>query len=99
MRAAKREKPKNKKSLILRLAVIAFVAYIAVMLIHMQLQIGRSQASLAEINAKLQRQQSTNAEIDRVLAQNDGTYKESIARDKLGYAKPNERVYINASGD
>jgi cell division protein FtsB len=99
MRAAKAEKPKSKKSLILRLALIAFVAYIAVTLIHMQLQISRSETSLADVNAKLHQQQSTNAEIDRVLAQDDGTYKESIARDKLGYAKPNEHVYINASGD
>jgi cell division protein FtsB len=44
-------------------------------------------------------QQSENAEIQREISEDDGTYKESIARDKLGYAKPDERVFINASGN
>jgi cell division protein FtsB len=61
--------------------------------------VSRSRAELAETTAKLMQQQSENAEIQREISEDDGTYKESIARDKLGYAKPDERVFINASGN
>jgi cell division protein FtsB len=89
----------HHKSLILRFAVFAFIVYIAVMLIGLQLQIGKSKAALSSVNAQVALQQGKNAEIQRVLAENDNKYKESIARDKLGYAEPNERIYINASGN
>lgn len=90
---------KQRKSLILRFAVFAFIVYIAVTLINLQLQISKSRATLATTNAQLQQQQDKNAEIQRVLAEDDNKSKESIARDKLGYAKPDERIYINASGN
>lgn len=90
---------KKRKSLILRFAVFAFIVYIAVSLINMEFQISKSRAALATTNAQLLQQQDKNAEIQRVLAEDDSKYKESMARDKLGYAKPDERIYINASGN
>ena len=90
---------KHRKSLILRLSVFAFIIYIAVVLINLQLQLSRQKATLASVTAQYQVQQSKNAEIKRVLSEDDSQYKESIARDKLGYAKPDERIYINVSGD
>jgi cell division protein FtsB len=90
---------KRHKSLILRFAVFAFIVYIAVMLINLQLQIGKSKAALVNVNTQVALQQSKNAEIQRVLTENDNSYKESIARYKLGYAAPDARIYINAPGN
>lgn len=90
---------KHRKSLILRLSVFAFVVYIAVVLINLQLQIAKEKSTLADITAQCKVQQDKNAEIQRILSEDDSQYKESIARDKLGYAKPDERIYVNASGN
>jgi cell division protein FtsB len=90
---------KHRKSLILRLSVFAFIVYIAVVLINLQFQISRDKATVVSVTAQYQAQQDKNAEIQRVLSENDDQYKESIARDKLGYAQPDERIYINVSGN
>jgi cell division protein FtsB len=90
---------KHRKSLILRLSVFAFIVYIAVVLINMQLHISKDKATLASVTTQYKTQQDKNAEIQRVLSENDDQYKESIARDKLGYAEPDERIYVNVSGN
>ena len=90
---------KHRKSLILRLSVFAFIVYIAVVLINLQFKISRDKATFVSVTAQYQTQQDKNAEIQRVLSENDDQYKESIARDKLGYAKPDERIYVNVSGN
>lgn len=90
---------KPRKSLIMRIAVFAFIVYIAVTLINFQLEIGRQKAKLADIQAQSQQQLGKNAEIQRVLSESDKQYMESVARDKLGYALPGERVFENVSGN
>jgi cell division protein DivIC len=80
------------------LAVFAFIIYIAVTLINLQFQISKGKATLGSVTAQVSEQQGKNAEIERFLSENDSQYKESIARDKLGYAKPDERIFVNVSG-
>lgn len=89
---------KKRKSIVARLAVAAFVLYIAVTLITKQAQISQQKATLAKLSEQLQQQQGTNAEMQRVLSENNDQYMASVARDKLGYAKPNERIYIDVAG-
>lgn len=89
---------KKRKSIVARLAVAAFVLYIAVTLITKQAQISQQKATLAKLSGQLQQQQGTNAEMQRVLSENNDQYMASVARDKLGYAKPNERIYIDVAG-
>jgi cell division protein FtsB len=90
---------KRRKSLILRIAVFAFIAYIAVTLTNLQLRISRDKATLSDVNAQYLGQQNKNEEIKRFLSESDSQYMESIARDKLGYAKPDERIFVNVSGN
>lgn len=89
---------KRRKSFLLRLAVFVFIGYIAVTLISLQLQISRDRATLASVTGQLKEQQNINAERTRVLSESDEQYMESVARDKLGYAQSDERIFIDESG-
>ena len=44
-------------------------------------------------------QRAYNEEIEEILSrEDDSEYIERVAREKLGYAYPDERVYIDISG-
>lgn len=87
------------KSVIFRMALGAFIVYIAVTLIQQQVQIGQHKAQLAQLQTQYKQQQGKNAELQRVLSENDDQYMAGVARDKLGYTKSNERIYINVAGN
>lgn len=90
---------KRRKSLLLRLAVFSFAVYIAVMLIQQQLQVGRKKTEISSLKLQYQQQLSRNDELQRSLSENNDQYMESVARDTLGYAHPNERIYVNVPGN
>ena len=90
---------KRRKSIILRLAVCAFAVYIAATLIVQVIQIRNDSSKLALLKTQIAEQQDQNARTKRILAQNDAQFMESVARDDLGYAKPSERIYVDASGN
>ncbi|MFT9077465.1 septum formation initiator family protein [Ethanoligenens sp.] len=87
------------KSVIFRMALGVFIVYIAVTLIQQQVQIGQHKAQLAQLQTQYKQQQGKNAELQRVLSENDDQYMAGVARDKLGYTKSNERIYINVAGN
>lgn len=89
----------KRKSMIFRMAVGAFVLYIVVTLIQQQVQIGQNKAKLAQLQTQYKQQQGQNVEFQRMLSENDNQYMAGVARDKLGYAKPNDRIYINVAGN
>lgn len=89
----------HRKSFLLKLAVIAFAVYICGTLIYQTVQIRQSSDQLARIKAQLAEQQEQNAQTERILSENDEQFMESVARDELGYAKPSERIYVDASGN
>ncbi len=89
---------KRRKSLILRLAVFAFIVYIAVTLINLQYQIGRDRAQLAGIDAQYQTLNNKNVELKRSLSENDSQYMANAAQAD-GYVAPNERVFEDISGN
>ena len=80
-------------------AVFSFAVYIAVTLISAQIQIRKKQIELASLRAQNSQQAAQNAEVQRLLKSGDSEYIERVARDKLSYAKPNERIYIEESGN
>ena len=80
-------KPKRRKrSLILRLALLVFGIYVV--------------ASI--VNQQLTAQNLKNDELKMVLqngAVDSDEFIERKAREELDYAKPNELVFVNISGD
>lgn len=61
--------------------------------------IRRSEQELAEIRERVELQKEQNDELTRILESgSDLEIIERVARDKLGYAKPNERVFVDVNG-
>lgn len=84
-------KPK-KKSLLLRVALLALAIYIVVSLVQLQLQFDEKEREWNAANARLEQQ----LEINRLLqneVDNSDAYLEQQAR-KQGMAKPGETILI-----
>lgn len=90
---------RRRKSLLLRLAVLSFAVYIAVVLIQQQLQIGRKKSEISSLKLQYQQQLGQDEELRRSLSESNDQYMESVARDTLGYAHPSERIYVNVPGN
>jgi len=93
------KKKTKKKGRLLKLALCVFIVYIGALIFQQQVQIKQKQAQLAGLNSRYSEVQSQNAELQKELSDNDSQFILSVARDKLGYAKPDDRVYIDVSGN
>lgn len=71
--------------------------YLFVSLIHYQVSIGSKQQELLSAQNQLNSQLTENAELSNTLEQGDDAIIERYAREQ-GYAKPNERVFVDISG-
>ena len=98
----KRMKKKEKKSfsqLMLRLGTFCLMAYLASTLVFTQVEIMVKRQEFEAAKLTLSRQLEGNEELQRLIASGDeADYIERIAREKLGYAAPGERVFIDISG-
>lgn len=87
---------KVKKSKILRLALLAFVGYIAVSFIIVQVDISKRRENLAAVEQELAQQEYLNDEMRSILdSGTDTKYIMRMAREKLGFVFPDERVFID----
>lgn len=79
------------------LAFAALCGYLFVTLISCQVSISSKQQELASVQTQLTAQLTENAELSSTLEQGEDAIIERYAREQ-GYAKPNERVFIDISG-
>ena len=94
------KRKKSRKSLVFKVVIFAFVAYAAMLLIDMQVTLAGRRQQLNELNNKYEIQRIANKELERHLAQDvDDEYIERIAREKLDYVAPDEKMYIDISGN
>ncbi len=97
------EKLKRKlqrgKSIIYKFAVIAFLAYGVFSIVSLNIDVAAKERELQELNDQVAviEQQNDEALIQSELEENND-YIEKVAREKLGYAYPNERIYVDISG-
>ncbi len=95
----KPEKKNKKANPLLRLVLALCVVYFAFSLVGGQLELRNRREELAGLQQKLEDQRIANKETERLISMNeDETYIERIAKDRLGYAFPDERVFIDFSG-
>ena len=93
-----RKEKKNPKSRLLKIAVCLFVVYIEYSIVVQQLEIRDRKMMLEAVQQQCQQQSEENKEVERLLAMSDDkNYIERIARERLGYAYPDEKVYIDSS--
>ncbi|MEG0616622.1 MAG: septum formation initiator family protein [Oscillospiraceae bacterium] len=95
----KKQKNKGLTSLLMKLGISMLGLYLVISLITVQVDIVSKRHELAERQVTLQEQIAQNTELRRTL-ENSSTEEtiERLARDKLGYARPDERVFVDMSG-
>lgn len=94
------EKPKSLRGVLLRLGVGALVVYLVFSFISGQMKVADKRRQLAELNERVTLQAEQNRELERLMeADEEKAYVERMAREKLGYAWPTERVFIDLTGE
>lgn len=87
---------KVSKSKILRIALIAFFLYTGISCVVMYIDIDQRQQTLNSIKEDLEYQEYLNSQFLSALEYGSDTdYIINIARDKLGFVFPDERVFID----
>lgn len=86
----------NISSVVFLLAIV----YLAINLISSQFELMTKKQELATINAQKERLQLEVADTQSLLEEDrDEVYIERIARERLGYANPGEKVYIDIQSE
>ena len=93
---------KEKKSFLLRFAILVFAVYAAVALVNQQMQISEKKRQLADLKQQIKIQEIKNEDLKHSLSSGSGVsdeYIERVVREGLDYAKPGERVFVNIAGN
>ena len=95
----KAKEQKRKKNLLLRVAVIAFGVYLLYSMIATQANISEKKAELDTLRQEYSEMLIRNEELQKTLdSYGTDEFIEEQARSKLGYAYPDEHLYIDVSG-
>lgn len=95
-----RKQPKRKKSLIMRLIVLAFAVYMVATLIGTGNELVRLRAELRENESKRDSLKLTIQEYETLLASDShAEIIEKAARERLGFVYSDEEIYIDISGN
>ncbi len=86
-------------ALALRLGLVGLFVYLLVSLVYVQMDIVSKTQQLDNLAGQVEAQQAANQELQRTLdVEDEAAYMERVAREKLGYARPDERLYVDMSG-
>ncbi|MEG0018942.1 MAG: septum formation initiator family protein [Oscillospiraceae bacterium] len=81
-------------------AFFALIAYLSVSLVSAQFELMTKKQELSALEQQEQRLKMENQDAQRLLdSEDENAYIERIARQRLGYANPNEKVYIDIQGE
>ena len=103
--ATPKEDKRNRSKLIRRRKLVLFVCtliciYFVFSIVSIQIEIYKEKQKLEEIVEKINAAQLENDELARVvLGGGEAEYIERIAREKLGYAAADERVFEDIAGE
>lgn len=90
---------KKTKNIFLNVALVVLAGYLVYNIISVRIDIANASAEQRETIAKIEAVKQLNAEYKSILEScGSDSYFERIAREKLDYVYPNERVYIDRSG-
>lgn len=92
----RKKQAKQKHSFILSLALLLAVGYFLISFIGARLDIREKEKEQKEVQARYEAQLAENERLQAVVDGGDEKeYIERVAREKLGYVMPNEKVYYN----
>jgi cell division protein FtsB len=92
------KKSKKKTPLILKILACAFAGYAAFTLVNLQININHKHDEIAKLDAQISEKSTINQELrDFLKSGASDEYIADIAREKLGYVSPGERVFVDTS--
>lgn len=95
-KSASRKKPKQTKSFILTLALVLLVGYFIITIIGLQAEIRDRKEVKEQLDAEYEQILSENERLQAIVDSEDKSeYMEQIARQKLGFVMPNEKVFFD----
>lgn len=100
---AEQVRRKKKKKSVLRLPVRLFVVLLLMSMlaayVSNQVTISSKRAELETLQEQIAQQQDQNEEMQRILSGDSDQIMEWVARDSYNYAAPNERIFIDVTGN
>ena len=92
------EKNKTNYSLIKAIVCFVFVIFFGYTLITQQFSISAKKAELKELDQQMKQAEAEQEELENQLKTvNTPEYIEKVAREELGYAAPDEIVFMDAT--
>lgn len=96
MQAKKKRRKTQKHSFILSVALLLVAGYFAISFISSLLEIREKEQEVDNVKAQYEAQLADNEKLQAVVDGGDEKeYIERIAREKLGYVMPDEKVYYD----
>ena len=100
--AAPDRRKRKKKVVVKTLVRVFFVLLLLSMLaayISNQVSIRSKRAELDTLNEQIDQQKTENEEMQRILSGDSDQITEWVARDSYNYAAPNERIFVDVTGN
>ena len=100
--ASKSRRKRRKNTVwkaVLRLFFVLLLLSMLVAYISNQVTISSKRAELETLNEQVAQQQTENQELQRVLSGDADQITEWVARDSYNYAAPNERIFVDVTGN
>ena len=92
------KKQKHKVGFFAKLIVLAFVIYSAITLVSLQMKINAQRDNVRVLEKQVTEEKAKQTQLRQLLSDElDQAYVVSEAQ-KQGYAAPNERVFVDVSG-
>ena len=96
---AKRKSNSKGKSIVLRIALLAFAVYMVYSMISLQAQLSQYKKELVQLQTEQSEKKISNEELKELLESGStDDLIERAARDKLDFVFENEQVYEDISG-
>ena len=97
-KAAQKNRRTRKKSFILTLGLVLLMGYFVITFLSLQLSIKERSSVLEQKNVAYQQQVAENERLKSVVESEDKSeYIEQVAREKLGYVMPGEKVFYDVT--
>ncbi len=91
---------RKNKSILLRLLIVAFCAYMLISLVGLYGELQETRAQLTDVQTEIN-ETELRIEEQTNLLENSTQHEliEKAARERLGYVYPNEQVFVDISGN
>lgn len=97
-KAAQKNRRTRKKSFILTLGLVLLIGYFVITFFSLRLSIKERRSVWEQKNVAYQQQVAENERLKSIVESEDKSeYIEQVAREKLGYVMPGEKVFYDVT--